>query len=154
MTDDRTASGDRIVIERLLEAPASLVWAMWTEPDHFASWYGPDGATIPEVEFDLRVGGVRRVCMEMTTPGGPMRMWFLGEHVELRPHHLLVYTEQVTGEDGAPRGDDTQVRVELTEEGARTRMVMTHLGVPEDSPGATGWAMAFDKLDARVSATR
>ena len=50
--------------------------------------------------------------------------------------------------------DLTEVRVELTEEGERTRMVMTHLGVPADSPGATGWAMAFDKLEVRVSATR
>jgi hypothetical protein len=42
----------------------------------------------------------------------------------------------------------TEVRVELTDLGDRTRMVLTHSGVPADSPGAAGWTMAFDKLDA------
>jgi hypothetical protein len=31
-------------------------------------------------------------------------------------------------------------------------MTMTHLGIPGDSPGAAGWAMALDKLTARVEA--
>jgi hypothetical protein len=45
----------------------------------------------------------------------------------------------------------TEVIVELHQDGARTTMVMTHVGVPEGSPGATGWTMAFDKLAARVA---
>jgi hypothetical protein len=31
-------------------------------------------------------------------------------------------------------------------------MVMTHVGIPSDSPGAAGWAVAFDKLAAHVAA--
>jgi len=27
-----------------------------------------------------------------------------------------------------------------------TRVIMTHVGIPSDSPGAAGWNMAFDKL--------
>ena len=34
----------------------------------------------------------------------------------------------------------------------RTRMVMTHVGVPAGSPGAMGWTMAFDKLAAYLDA--
>jgi hypothetical protein len=30
--------------------------------------------------------------------------------------------------------------------------VMTHAGVPGDSPGAAGWTMALDKLAAHVEA--
>jgi hypothetical protein len=30
-------------------------------------------------------------------------------------------------------------------------MVMTHAGIPRDSPGAMGWTMAFDKLAAYVA---
>ena len=40
----------------------------------------------------------------------------------------------------------TEVRVELTGLGDRTRIVLTHVGVPAGSPGATGWATALDKL--------
>ena len=29
-------------------------------------------------------------------------------------------------------------------------MVLTHAGVPADSPGAAGWAMALDKLATRL----
>jgi hypothetical protein len=31
-------------------------------------------------------------------------------------------------------------------------MVMTHAGIPSDSPGAAGWTMALDKLAVRVEA--
>ena len=30
-------------------------------------------------------------------------------------------------------------------------MVMTHAGVPADSPGAAGWNMALDKLETYVA---
>jgi hypothetical protein len=55
---------------------------------------------------------------------------------------------------GMPEGHPTttEVRVELEDIDERTRMVMTHVGIPADSPGATGWTMAFDKLAAQIGA--
>lgn len=162
MTDDNTANA--VVIERDFDAPIDLVWAMWTDPTHFASWYGPHGASIPVVEMDVRVGGTRLVCMSMDTPDGPMQMWFKGEYREVIEHRRLVYTEAVCDETGRVLSasemgmpDDhpttTEVVVELTPANGGTTMVMTHLGIPADSPGAAGWTMAFDKLAARVRAT-
>jgi len=133
------------------------IWQMWTDPEHFKAWYGPDGASIPTAEMDVRVGGRRLVCMEVQSPGGPMQMWFTGEYREVVPNEHLVYTESMSDENGnvAPglaegHPETTEVRVELLEVGGRTRMVMTHSGVPADSPGAAGWAMAFKKLAAHV----
>jgi hypothetical protein len=40
------------------------------------------------------------------------------------------------------------VRVEVAALEGRTRMVLTHVGIPAGSPGAMGWNMAFDKLAA------
>lgn len=152
MTDTPAAAPDRVVIDRTLAAPAALVWAMWTDPEHFAAWYGPNGAAIPVAELDVRVGGIRRVCMEMQTPDGAMRMWFQGEHIHVEPYRLLAYTEQATDEAGTPaHGDVTEVRVELAEGDGRTHMVMTHIGIPEGSPGAAGWNMALDKLEAALA---
>ena len=161
MTDDRTGSQDAVVIERSFDAPVELIWRMWTEPEHFAAWYGPDGATIPVAKMDVRVGGARLVCMEMETPDGPMQMWFTGEYREVVAHKRLVYTESMSDADGnvlspsdlgMPDGHPvtTEVTVELTDVGGRTKMVMTHVGIPADSPGAAGWAMAFDKLAAHA----
>ena len=83
-------------------------------------------------ELDLRVGGTRRVCMEVRTPNGPMRMWFTGEHREIVEPVRLVYTESMSDEHGnvlspvgggcrrgirrRPRSD-----VELEDLGGRTR---------------------------------
>jgi len=48
-----------VVIERTLDAPVEMVWKLWTESEHFAAWYGPQGASIPTAEMDVRVGGTR-----------------------------------------------------------------------------------------------
>jgi hypothetical protein len=55
---------------------------------------------------------------------------------------------------GMPDGHPTitEIHVELEEVDGRTKMVMTHVGIPAGSPGAAGWAMAFTKLDAYVEA--
>jgi hypothetical protein len=45
----------------------------------------------------------------------------------------------------------TEVRVELESIDSGTRMVLTHVGIPAGSPGAVGWTMALDKLDAVVT---
>lgn len=161
MTD--TTSTNAIVLERTFDAPATLIWQLWTEPEHFAAWYGPTGADISVVTMDVRVGGQRLVGMRMQTPGGEMQMWFTGEHVEVAPNQRLVYTESMGDENGnvlapadmgMPEGHPTTttITVELHEVGGRTTMVLTHEGIPADSPGATGWQMALDKLTTYAAA--
>ena len=162
MTDDSGVE-DAVTIERSFAAPVGLIWQMWTDPEHFKAWYGPEGATVPVAKMDVHVGGSRFVCMEMQTPGGPMQMWFTGEYREVVENERLVYTESISDENGnvlspadlgMPAGHPrtTEIRVELEDVGGRTRMVMTNAGVPADSPGAAGWAMALDKLAAHVNA--
>jgi uncharacterized protein YndB with AHSA1/START domain len=159
---DKTSSQDAVVIERSFDAPVDLVWQMWTDPEHFSSWYGPTGATIPVAKMDVRVGGTRLVCMEMRSPNGLMQMWFTGEYLDVVTNERLVYTESMSDEHGnvtspaemgMPDGHPTttEVRVELESIGGRTKMVLTHVGIPSDSPGATGWAMALDKLAAHLA---
>ena len=97
MTDQ--AEND-LVIERTLDAPTDLIWQMWTDPEHFASWYGPDGATIPVARMDVRVGGRRLLCMEVMTPRGAMQMWFAGEYLEVVENKRLVYTDAMSDESG------------------------------------------------------
>jgi uncharacterized protein YndB with AHSA1/START domain len=162
---DQSGSQDAVVIERSFDAPVALIWQMWTDPEHFKAWYGPDGATIPVAKMDVRVGGTRLVCMEMQSPDGAMQMWFTGEYREVVENERLVYTESISDENGnvsspadmgMPEGHPmtTEIRVELEDVGGRTKMVMIHAGIPADSPGAAGWAMAFDKLAAHVETHR
>ncbi len=154
-----------VQIERTFEAPIDLIWAMWTEAEHFANWYGPIGAKIPHADMDVRVGGRRHIAMEMQTPGGAMQMFFVGEYREIDPKTRLVYTEQVADADGNPMTAEqmgmpagahmeTSIVVELEDLGDRTKMTLTHIGVPADSPGGQGWAMTIDKMEARVAELR
>ena len=91
-----------------------------------------------------------------------MQMWFTGEYREVVECARLVYTESASDEHGndlppsdggVPEGHPTttEVRVELEDLGGRTKQVLTHAGIPADSPGATGWMMALDKLAAAVA---
>lgn len=161
MSDD-SGSRDAMVIERSFDAPVDLIWQMWTDPAHFKEWYGPGGASIPVAEMDVRVGGRRLVRMDVESPNGPMQMWFVGEYREVVTNERLVYTESMSDENGNVQspadmgmpGDHpttTEVNIDLQDVGGRTRMVLTHRGIPADSPGAAGWTMALDKLEARIA---
>ncbi len=150
---DSTISTDAIVIERTFDAPVDLIWRLWTQSEHFKSWYGPQGFTVPVAELDVRVGGKRLVCME--APDGSMKMWTTGEHTEVITNERLSYTESMADENGnvvAPPSDGhghpgtTRVTVQLEDLGGRTKMVVTHAGLPANSPGATGWEQAFAKM--------
>ncbi len=156
-----TNANDAVVIERTFDAPQDLIWRMWTQPEDFASWYGPMGMTIPVADMDLRVGGKRFICM--ASPDGSMKMWTTGEFTAIDPTTRLSYTESMSDEEGnvlspsamgMPKGhpETTEVTVQLEELDGRTKMVMTHAGIPADSPGAGGWNQAFDKLASHVKA--
>jgi uncharacterized protein YndB with AHSA1/START domain len=159
--NESTISKEAVVIERTFDAPADLIWQLWTDPEHFKKWYGPKGFSIPIADMKLRIGGKRLICM--ASPDGNMKMWTTGEYTEITPNERLVYTESPADEHGnlvspsamgMPEGYPavTEVTVLLEDLGGRTKMVMTHAGIPADSPGASGWNQAFDKLADHISA--
>ncbi len=154
MSDSPTTK-EAVVIERIFDAPVALIWQMWTDPEHFKNWYGPQGFNVPVAEMDVRVGGKRLVCME--SPDGSMKMWTTGEYKEIVPNERLVYTESLADENGnvvspsamgMPDGylATTEVTILFEDFGGRTKMVMTHAGVPAGSGANAGWEQAFDKL--------
>src|SRR5437868_2842338 len=51
------------VITRVFDAPRSLVFKAWTDPQHMAQWWGPHGFTIPVCEMDVRPDGAYRIVM-------------------------------------------------------------------------------------------
>jgi len=46
-----------IVISRVFDAPRELGWEVWTDPNHVAKWWGPNGFTTTIHEMDVRPGG-------------------------------------------------------------------------------------------------
>ena len=116
----------------------------------------------PEFGFwavEAKETGKRLICM--ASPDGGMTMWTTGEYREIDPTTRLVYTESMSDADGnvispaamgMPEGhpETTEVTVLLADLGGRTKMVMTHAGMPADSGAAGGWNQAFDKLADHV----
>jgi len=57
-----TASKE-LYVERLLNAPIDLVWEVWTNPDHIAKWWGPNGFTNTIHKMELLPGGEWKLTM-------------------------------------------------------------------------------------------
>ena len=63
MTDAAIPAERELVITRVLDAPRSLVFKVWTEPEHLVRWWGPKDFTAPSLEMDVRPGGAWRACI-------------------------------------------------------------------------------------------
>ncbi len=63
-----TNTGNREVITtHVFDFPRELVFKAWTDPNHLAQWWGPNGFTNTFHEFDLRPGGSWRFVMHSPT---------------------------------------------------------------------------------------
>jgi len=148
-----TTEDDAVVVERVFDAPPELVWRAWTEPEHFARWYGPTGFTLPVCEIDLRVGG--RHVWGMRSPDG-QEMFSTGVFSEIVPLERLVTTDAMADADGKPLdmggGHPMETTVTVTLEdlgGGRTKLTVRQARWPDPGMAAGaggGWSQAFEKL--------
>lgn len=97
MTIDRTGSAevtlpsdDKILIERQFDAPAELVFEVWTTPEHVRNWWGWETDPMTVCEIDLRVGGKWRFVAVNEDYG---EVDFYGEYLEIDRPQRLVSTE-------------------------------------------------------------
>jgi uncharacterized protein YndB with AHSA1/START domain len=141
---------DRVlVIERIFDAPRSLVFKAWTEPQHLVRWYGPRGFTTPSYNMDLRPGGVWRACM--LSPEG-REYWVHGVFREIVEPERLVFTyaheSGHENEVGTP-GHETVVTVTFAADGDKTRLTL-HQAIFESFAARDahrgGWSGALDCL--------
>lgn len=87
-----TLPSDReIVVARDLKAPATLVFDMWTMPEHVRRWYPCEGMTMPECQIDLRVGGRWRFVQRTESP--PNQYALSGEYQVITRGERLVFSE-------------------------------------------------------------
>ena len=52
-----------LLLERSINAPRSLIWKAWTDPEHVKKWWAPAPWTTSQCEMDLRPGGLFRTVM-------------------------------------------------------------------------------------------
>ena len=116
-----TLPSDReIEMTRVFNAPAQILFDVWTKPEHVKQWYGVRSTTVTVCDIDLRVGGAWRWVV--TKPGG-MEIAFSGVFVEIDPPRRLQRTERFE----AMPGGEALVTLTFDEAGGRTTLTMNML---------------------------
>ena len=143
-----------IIGMREFDAPRDLAFAAWTDPEHLAQWWGPNGFTTTTHSFDFRPGGAWRFVMH--APDGRDNQNGI-TFEEVVPPERIVYRHG-GGEDVEP----VQFRQTITFEelGRRTRMTwrgdfasaVERERVIKEYGAASGLMETMARLDEYVSA--
>jgi uncharacterized protein YndB with AHSA1/START domain len=136
-------------LKRLIPAAPSVVFRAFSDPEELPKWWGPEGFTVPSLEFNPRVGSGYRI--EMQPPGGdPFHL--TGEFRALEPPTRLAYTFMWE----PPDPDDVETLVELSfrDLGDLTEVVLAQgpfKTEPRRELHRNGWTDSFDKLEQLMS---
>ncbi len=134
-----------LVITRILNAPRSLVWSAWSEPERMARWAGPRGFTVTSCEIGSRPGDEFR--MTMRSPEGTERR-VRGVYHEIVEGERLVYTWAWLDADGKP-GHETLITVTFADYGEKTELTLYQAifeSVTARDAHSGGWNSALDCL--------
>lgn len=90
-----------MVLQRVIQAPRTIVWNTWMNPETLPQWWGPDGFSCRTKRIDLRTGG--EWVFDMIAPDGTV---FPNHHLytEVRPEERIGYT-LLWGENGPKHAD-------------------------------------------------
>jgi uncharacterized protein YndB with AHSA1/START domain len=144
MSARKRSADNELLIVRTFEAPASVVFALWSDTEHMKRWMGPKDFTCPEATLDFRVGGAYRALIKSAEHG---ENWFAGVYREIVQDKRLVFTFTWENE-GPSAGLETLVTITFEERDGTTIQTLhqapfrnkerrdSHLG---------GWNEVFDK---------
>ncbi len=117
-TVERTSERE-VVVTRVFNAPARIVFDAWTTPEIFKQWWVPKsmGMSMLSCKMDVRTGG-KYVLVFRHGASEPAE--FYGRYIEVTPHSRLVWTN-----DESDNGAVTTVTFE--DMGGKTRLVLREL---------------------------
>jgi uncharacterized protein YndB with AHSA1/START domain len=134
-------------ITRIFDAPRQLVWDAWTQPEHFAVWFGTAEVPMDDVELDVRPGGAWKGRM---TYAGTAIHWRGIYREVVEPERLVV---DLTDGTGGPDDYETYTVILSALDDERTEMVLrqsgghlTDEGYEEAKVGTSSFMDAMDDL--------
>ncbi|THA57769.1 SRPBCC family protein [Ensifer adhaerens] len=145
--------GDReLVVTRTFNAPPSMVYRAWSQPELFQRWWvskSAPGVSLVSCQMDVRTGG--RYRLEFGA-GGSDTMAFYGKYLEVVPNERIVWTND-EGEEGAI------TTVTFKDEGGRTLLTFHEVYPSKEAleealqSGAAALPEQLDQLDELLSST-
>ncbi len=116
MANEKNDTSSReLLISQTLNAPIELVWEVWTQPQHLAQWWGPDGFSNTIQVMDVKPGGEFNLTMHAPDGTGYRNKSI---YTEVVLHKKLVY-DHLTGPkftatvDFEAQGESTHIRWRL-----------------------------------------
>ena len=148
-TSVQRESDREVVVRRIFDAPARLVFEAWTRPELFRQWWVPKsiGLVLLSLEQDVRVGGGYRLVFDI---GDSKTMAFFGKYIDVSPPSRLSWTNEES-DDGAV------TTVTFEEKDGQTHLTFSELYPTKESLdrniGSTdGLPEQFAQLDALLLA--
>lgn len=150
MAESDIITPQRLRFERLLDAPVDTVWRYLVDPEMRGRWFMP-GRTEPHVGgmFEMIFAHQNLSDDAVPTPerfaANAGKSWS-ERIVAIDPPHLIAFSWM--------GGDAGTVTIELSPDGDRTRLVLTHDGLrgPDDARNfGGGWTAHLAALEARVA---
>jgi uncharacterized protein YndB with AHSA1/START domain len=141
--------GHELLITRIFDAPRSLVYRVWTTPEHLYRWWGPKDFTAPSVVMDFRVGGAYRSVIR--SPEGK-DYTMVGIYREIVEAERIVFT--FAWEEDGERGMETLITVTFADQGGRTRLTFHQAPfetVENRDSHNEGWSECLDRLAGYLS---
>jgi len=133
MTAEITHSPDAARFERTYDAPAELIWELWTTAAGLGEWFAPDGFESRVTDLELKPGGQLRYTMTATgaeqvafmrDTGNPLSVSVTKTFTEVASPARLAYQSLI---DFVPGHEPYEhlTTVDIEPAGGRTRVVMT-----------------------------
>lgn len=120
-----------LLITHLFDAPRELVFDAWTDPEHLQHWYAPEGCTIAFKLIEVKVGGRFHSVIHDPVHGA---CWIIGEYREIKAPEKLVFTMELSNEQGIP-------------------VSATEAGKPEEWPPAIITTVTFEAVSGKTKLT-
>jgi uncharacterized protein YndB with AHSA1/START domain len=157
-----------LVLTRVLDAPRSLVWKVWSQAEHLARWWGPAGFGMKVSRLEFKVGGLFHYAM--TPPGSEQAMWGKFQYDEIVPETRMVWRSAFSDSAGATLPNPwnaawpLEIRNVFTLEDQGTKTLLTLRGSPFKATAegqavfaanlgnvSQGFAGTFAQLDAYLA---
>ena len=145
-------TGHALLIDRVFDAPPSLVFRLWSDPVRVKEWWHPENFETTRFDMDFRVGGSYRFNAVSTSSSHSAH----GVYREIVAHERIVMTFEWES-TGPYAGKETLITIDLVEVGDATEMTFHQSGFtsPASRDGhGEGWTSAFDGLAEQVVRAR